>query len=240
MYSSIIYLGCYPIRPDGLRPYWLFLAGLEVSGSDLLFPSFHPTILSGQVFKHIFRLLSHWARWSTSVLIVLCWLKSFREWPPFPKFPSYHHIRPGNLTYIHYSLSGCYPIRPDGLRPYRLFFAGFEASGGGLVMPSSSWRVETQVSIHPENWKWKKVKTQVSKMENVKVEMEKKCPFNQKNKSEKWKHKWSYSKKSKLKSESRNGKSKHRKNCECCPVSLLIVRQQRLSWFQVLNCQNCN
>ena len=33
---------------------------------------------------------------------------------------------------------------------------------------------------------------------------------------------------------------KHRKNCECCPVSLLIVRQQRLSWIQVLNCQNCN
>ena len=35
-------------------------------------------------------------------------------------------------------------------------------------------------------------------------------------------------------------KEKHRKNCECCPVSLLIVRQQRLSWIQVLNCQNCN
>ena len=34
--------------------------------------------------------------------------------------------------------------------------------------------------------------------------------------------------------------SNHRKNCECCPVSLLIVRQQRLSWIQVLNCQNCN
>ena len=32
---------------------------------------------------------------------------------------------------------------------------------------------------------------------------------------------------------------KHRKNCECCPVSLLIVRSQRLSWiFQILNCQN--
>ena len=33
---------------------------------------------------------------------------------------------------------------------------------------------------------------------------------------------------------------KHRKNCECCPVSLLIVRQQRMSWIQVLNCKNCN
>ena len=31
---------------------------------------------------------------------------------------------------------------------------------------------------------------------------------------------------------------KHRKNCECCPVSLLIVRSQRLSCIQVLNCQN--
>ena len=34
--------------------------------------------------------------------------------------------------------------------------------------------------------------------------------------------------------------TKHRKNCECCPVSLLIVKSQRLSWIQVLNCQNCN
>ena len=34
--------------------------------------------------------------------------------------------------------------------------------------------------------------------------------------------------------------TKHRKNCECCPVSLLNVRSQRLSWIQVLNCQNCN
>ena len=34
--------------------------------------------------------------------------------------------------------------------------------------------------------------------------------------------------------------TKHRKNCECCPVSLLIVRWQRLSWIQVLNCKNCN
>ena len=33
---------------------------------------------------------------------------------------------------------------------------------------------------------------------------------------------------------------KHRQNCECCPVSLLIVRSQRLSWIQVLNCQHCN
>ena len=33
---------------------------------------------------------------------------------------------------------------------------------------------------------------------------------------------------------------KHRKNCECCPVSQLIVRSQRLSWIQVLNCQNCS
>ena len=31
---------------------------------------------------------------------------------------------------------------------------------------------------------------------------------------------------------------RHRKNCECCPVSLLIVRSERLSWIQVLNCQN--
>ena len=35
-------------------------------------------------------------------------------------------------------------------------------------------------------------------------------------------------------------KAKHRKNCECCPLSQLIVRQQRLSWIQLLNCQNCN
>ena len=34
--------------------------------------------------------------------------------------------------------------------------------------------------------------------------------------------------------------TKHRKNCECCPVSQLIVRKQRLSWIQVLNCQNCS
>ena len=33
---------------------------------------------------------------------------------------------------------------------------------------------------------------------------------------------------------------KHRKNCECCPVSQLIVKWQRLSWIQVLICQNCN
>ena len=33
---------------------------------------------------------------------------------------------------------------------------------------------------------------------------------------------------------------KHRKNCECCPVSHFIVRKQRLSWIQVLNCQNRN
>ena len=33
---------------------------------------------------------------------------------------------------------------------------------------------------------------------------------------------------------------KHHKNCECCPVSLLIVRWQRLSWIQVLHCRNCN
>ena len=33
---------------------------------------------------------------------------------------------------------------------------------------------------------------------------------------------------------------KHRKNCECCPVSLFIARKQRLSWIQVLNFQNCN
>ena len=33
---------------------------------------------------------------------------------------------------------------------------------------------------------------------------------------------------------------KHRKNCECCPVSQSIVRYQRLSGIQVLNCKNCN
>ena len=33
---------------------------------------------------------------------------------------------------------------------------------------------------------------------------------------------------------------KHRKNCECCPVSLFIVRKQRMSWIHVLNCQNSN
>ena len=35
-------------------------------------------------------------------------------------------------------------------------------------------------------------------------------------------------------------KFKHRKNWECCPVSLLIARKQRMSWIQVLNCQNSN
>ena len=40
--------------------------------------------------------------------------------------------------------------------------------------------------------------------------------------------------------ENRLWKTKHRKNCECCPVSLFIVRQQRLSWIQDLNCRNCN
>ena len=34
--------------------------------------------------------------------------------------------------------------------------------------------------------------------------------------------------------------TKHRKNWECCPVSLLIVRSSRLSWIQILNFQNCN
>ena len=29
--------------------------------------------------------------------------------------------------------------------------------------------------------------------------------------------------------------NKHRKNCECCPVSQFIVRSQRLSWIQVLD-----
>ena len=34
--------------------------------------------------------------------------------------------------------------------------------------------------------------------------------------------------------------NKHCKNCECCPVSLLIVRRQRLLWIQGLNFQNYN
>ena len=33
---------------------------------------------------------------------------------------------------------------------------------------------------------------------------------------------------------------KNRKNWECCPVSLLIIRSQRLSWIQVINYKNCN
>ena len=33
---------------------------------------------------------------------------------------------------------------------------------------------------------------------------------------------------------------KHRKNCECCPVSLLNVRLQILSTIKVLNWQNCS
>ena len=33
---------------------------------------------------------------------------------------------------------------------------------------------------------------------------------------------------------------KHRKNCECSPVSQLIVRQQRLTLIQVLNCHYYN
>ena len=35
-------------------------------------------------------------------------------------------------------------------------------------------------------------------------------------------------------------KKDHRKNCQCWSVSLLIVRCQRLSWIQFLDCQNCN
>ena len=31
--------------------------------------------------------------------------------------------------------------------------------------------------------------------------------------------------------------SKHRKNCEYCPVPQLNIRWQRLSWIQILNCQ---
>ena len=31
-------------------------------------------------------------------------------------------------------------------------------------------------------------------------------------------------------------KIKHCKNCKSCPVSLLIVRSQRVSWIQVINC----
>ena len=33
---------------------------------------------------------------------------------------------------------------------------------------------------------------------------------------------------------------KHRKNCKCCPVSLLNGRSQRLPWVQVLNWQTCS
>ena len=34
---------------------------------------------------------------------------------------------------------------------------------------------------------------------------------------------------------------KHRKNCECCPLSCTLnCWQQRLSWIQVLDCKNCN
>ena len=43
-----------------------------------------------------------------------------------------------------------------------------------------------------------------------------------------------------LSNTSKECQKKHCKNCKCCPASLLIVRQQRLSWIQVLNCQNCN
>ena len=41
-------------------------------------------------------------------------------------------------------------------------------------------------------------------------------------------------------SRQRKIQNKHRKNCECCPVSQLIDRKQRLSLIQVLNCQYCN
>ena len=34
--------------------------------------------------------------------------------------------------------------------------------------------------------------------------------------------------------------SKNRKNCESCPVSLLIVRSQTLSCIHVLKCKNCD
>ena len=37
-----------------------------------------------------------------------------------------------------------------------------------------------------------------------------------------------------------SGDCKHRKNCECCPVSQLIVRYWMIVWIQVLNCQKCN
>ena len=36
-----------------------------------------------------------------------------------------------------------------------------------------------------------------------------------------------------------NGLKKHRRNCECCPVSLFIVRSQWLSRIQVLYCLKC-
>ena len=43
-----------------------------------------------------------------------------------------------------------------------------------------------------------------------------------------------------IKIQSQKYRYKHRKNCECCPLSQLIVRLQRLSWIQVLNCQYYN
>ena len=32
---------------------------------------------------------------------------------------------------------------------------------------------------------------------------------------------------------------KHCNNCKCCPVSLLIVRSQWVSWIQILSCLKC-
>ena len=33
---------------------------------------------------------------------------------------------------------------------------------------------------------------------------------------------------------------RHRKNCECRPLSPPVVGQQRLSWILILNCKNYN
>ena len=35
-------------------------------------------------------------------------------------------------------------------------------------------------------------------------------------------------------------KRKYRNKCKCCPVSLSIVRSQRLPLIRILNCRNCN
>ena len=66
-----------------------------------------------------------------------------------------------------YKYVACYPIKPENFRPYRLFFKVFETPAGGRVFPSSSWRVDTQLSIQPENWELGATKKKIFVFEKV-------------------------------------------------------------------------